>query len=87
MPSSIDKDNMFPLALIGVLALGGLCTIDPSLSPPSTLEEIVKYGELRNSCSIFVLVFHRQRSRTGEMTTAQNPGRLRKRKHDLVKAL
>ena len=58
MPSSIDKDIMFPLALIGVLALGGLCTIDPSLSPPSTLEEIFKYGELRNSCSIFMLVFY-----------------------------
>ena len=40
----------------GVLALGGQCTIDPSPSPPSMLEDIFKYGGLRNSCSIFVLV-------------------------------
>ena len=57
MPSSIVKDNMFPLALMGVLALGGLCTKDPSPSPPSPLQEIFKYGGFRNSCSIFVLVY------------------------------
>ena len=56
MPSSIVKDNMFHIALMGVLALGGMCTIDPSPSTPSTLEEIFKYGGLRNSCSIFVIV-------------------------------
>ena len=59
MPSSIVKDNMFPLALMGVLALGGLCTIDPSSSPPSPLQDIFKYGGFRNSCLIFVLVFSR----------------------------
>ena len=52
MLSSIMKDNMFPLALMGVLDFRGLCTIDPSPSPPSTLEEMFKYGGLRNSCSI-----------------------------------
>ena len=56
MPISIVKDNIFPLALMGALALGGLCTIDLSLSPPSPLQEIFKYGGFRNSCSIFVLV-------------------------------
>ena len=56
MLSSIVKDNMFPLALMGVLDFRGLCTIDPSPSPPSTLEEMFKYGGLRNSCSIFALV-------------------------------
>ena len=55
-PFSIVNDNMFPLALMGVLALGGLCTIDPSPRPPSPLQEIFKYGGFRNSCSIFVLV-------------------------------
>ena len=56
MLRSIMKDNMFPLALMGVLDFRGLCTIDPSPSPPSTLEEMFKYGGLRNSCSIFALV-------------------------------
>ena len=35
MSSSIVRDNMFPLALMAVLALGGLCTIDSSPSPSS----------------------------------------------------
>ena len=65
MPSSTVKDNMFPLALMGVLALGGLCTIDPFPSTPSMLEEIFKYGGLCNSCSIFVLVFYHVMQKVG----------------------
>ena len=52
-----------------VLALGGQCTIDPSPSPPSTLEEIFKYGGLRNSCSIFVLVFYYVMQKVGRKLT------------------